>query len=437
MTSKVNLTDARIRDLRPDSTGKRRPALRDTQVPNLIVIAHRQHKTFALHARFPGSRNPTRRQIGLVGALSVADARDVARQWLMLIRKGIDPAVEKKAREAEARKDRENEELRGERLFKVVAETYLVRKVAKQRQHRVVERIVRNILIKQWGDRPINEITRRDVIELVEAIADRPAATYAFATFSVVRRLFNWNLDRDLYGLDKSPCDRVRIGSLLGAAKQPRQRMLSDDEILCLWKATKRLPYPWQPLFRLLLLTGTRRNEAAGACWSEFSGDRWTIPSERFKSGFSHLVPLSADAQALLAALPRFRSGDCLFSFNFGQTPITKFSVAKKRLDQLMLRYLKALARLRGDDPSRAVLTPWIIHDLRRVVRTKMAALSIRDNVAKMCVGHAKRGLERVYNQHAYTEEMREAFERWAAELRRITQREPRGDNVVSLRTVA
>lgn len=438
MTVKVNLTDARVRDLRADSTGRRRPELRDTVVPNLIVIAHQKHKTFALHARFPGSRNPTRRAIGEVGALSIAEARDVAREWLMSIRKGIDPAIEKAAREEEARKAREAVDLADERKFSAVAEVYLTRKAAKQRQHRVVQRIVRNILIKEWGNQPINAITRRDVIRLVEEIADRPAPVYAFATFGVVRRLFNWAVDRDLYGLDHSPCDRIRIGNLLGAVRQPRQRMLSDDEILCFWKATGRLGHPWRGLFRLLLLTGTRRNEAAGAKWDEFTTDKssWTIPPERFKSGFSHLVPLSGDAQALIGSLPVYKKGDHLFSFNYGVTALTKFSTAKKRLDIMMLRYLKALARLRGDDPPRVTLAPWIIHDLRRVVRTKMAALGVRDNIAEMCVGHAKRGLQRVYDQHAYENEMCHAFEAWAAELGRIVRREPRGDNVVPLRAV-
>lgn len=431
--TRVNLTDARIRALTQNSARKRRPELRDALVPGLIVVAHKTRKSFALHSRFPGSSNPTRRNIGEVGALSIDQARQIARDWIELVRRGIDPAVEKAAREAEQRKAREAEELRDERRFQVVAETYLARKVSKQRQRDAVERVVRNVLIEVWGDRQLSEITKRDVVRLVEEIADR-APVYAHSVFSIARRLFNWAVDRDLYGLELSPCDRIRISNLLGEVRQPRQRVLSDDEILCFWKATGRLGYPWKPFFRLLLLTGTRRNEAAEARLGEFGNGRWTIPGERFKSGYSHLVPLSADAQALIASVQRFKKGDYLFSFSFGVTPVKKFSIAKKQLDKLMLSYLRALTRLRGEDPSRVTLPPFIIHDLRRVVRTKMAALGIRDNIAEMCVGHAKRGLQRVYDQHAYEDEMRHAFETWGIELQRIVQRKPRGDNVVPLR---
>src|SRR5262245_51522631 len=118
-----------------------------------------------------------------------------------------------------------------------------------------------------------------------------------------------------------SPCDRVKVGDLVSRRKQPRQRLLSDDELRCLWKATGRLGYPWRQLFRLLLLTGVRKTEAAGARWCEFDFNRkvWSVPPERFKSNATHLVALSADALAVLAELPRFKHGDHVFSFTFGE----------------------------------------------------------------------------------------------------------------------
>jgi hypothetical protein len=62
-----------------------------------------------------------------------------------------------------------------------------------------------------------------------------------------------------------------------------------------------------------------------------------------------------------------------------------------------------------------------------------MAALEVNDTVAEMCLGHGRRGLQRVYDQHGYEPQMRKAFERWAAELRRIVSPPPAG-TVVPLR---
>jgi integrase len=431
---RVNLTERRIAALAPDPEGRRRPELRDAVVPGLIVRIAARRKVFAVHARFPSAKHPTRRVLGEVGTLSLDQARDTARDWLQQIRRGIDPATEARRRQDEARRANEQQLLQQEGLFANVAEDYLRRKVAGQRRAREAERIIRNVLVPAWGDKPITEITRRDVVRLVEEINDRPAPIYAALVFSHARSLFNWSINRDIYGLEHSPCDRVKVGDLVSRHKQPRQRVLSDDEMRCLW-ATGRLGYPWGPLFRLLLLTGTRKTEAAGARWREFDLERkvFSVPPERFKSNATHLVPLTKEAQSLLAALPRFQHGDHLFSFTFGKTPALVLHQAKARLDALMLRYLRALARLRSEDPAAVTLEPWQTHDLRRVVRTKLAALEVNDTVAEMCLGHGRRGLQRVYDQHRYEPQMRRALEAWASELRRIVS-PPRGDNVVTLR---
>ena len=52
-----------------------------------------------------------------------------------------------------------------------------------------------------------------------------------------------------------------------------RQRVLSDDEVVALWRAAGRLGYPAGPFYRLLLLTGVRLNELADAKWSELHPD--------------------------------------------------------------------------------------------------------------------------------------------------------------------
>ena len=183
--------------------------------------------------------------------------------------------------------------MQNECRFERVAADYLKRKVAGQRRAREAERIVRGELIAAWGDKPIGEVTRRDLVTLVERIDDRPAPIYAQLVFAHARSLFNWAINRGSYGLEHAPTDRVRVGDLVSRRKSPRQRVLSDDELRCLWKASGRLGYPWAPLFRLLLLTGTRRTEAAGARWREFDLERstWSVPPERFKSNATHLVP--------------------------------------------------------------------------------------------------------------------------------------------------
>ena len=81
---------------------------------------------------------------------------------------------------------------------------------------------------------------------------------------------------------------------------------------------------------------------------------------------------------------------------------------------------------------ARLQFPPWVIHDIRRTVRTRLASLRVPDMVAEMVIGHGRKGIQRVYDQHSYEDEMREALELWAARLRDIVTPPP--ENVVRLK---
>jgi integrase len=146
--------------------------------------------------------------------------------------------------------------------------------------------------------------------------------------------------------------------------------------------------------------------------WPEVDTDRaiWTIPRERFKSDREHIVPLSDDALALLAALPRFASGQFAFTSTAGMRPVDGFGKAKLRLDAAM-----------GVILGRPV-EPFVLHDLRRTVRSRLSELRVPPVVAECVIGHALPGLLGVYDKWDYIDEKREALARWSARLSEIVQ---------------
>jgi integrase len=337
-----------------------------------------------------------------------------------MIRKGVDPRQNASDQRSAEHKRRSN-------TFGAVAETYIKQRISKQRRAVATEREIRKELIGRWAERPITEITKGDVIEMVEEIAaEHPRQAHNI--FGHLRTLLNWAIERDVYGLEASPCDRIKPTRLIGE-KSIRQRVLTDDELRAIWKATRsedeRRPlganYPYGAFVRLLMLTGQRKAEVADAQWREFDLPKklWTIPAERFKSDAVHVVPLSDDAVALLEDLPRFRGGDYVFSTVHGQKPINGFANGKRWVDRLTAEALGAL-------PER-----WTFHDIRRTVRTRLSGLRISEPVAEMVIGHARKGLARIYDQHQYLDEMREALDAWAMRLRSIV--EPPPENVVDL----
>jgi integrase len=402
------LTDRKLKAL------ERKPAapgttydVADGVVPGLAVrVMASGRRSFVLVARFPGkdgkTKNPTRRALGAYGALTLEKAREKARIWLDLIDRGIDPRFEEERQRQAALRRQENS-------FSAVAEQFIRRHISKTRKAAIVERELRREFIARWGARPITDITPHDVVAVIDAVVDRGAPYQAHNLLGHVRTLFNWAIARGIYGLDRSPCDRLRPATVIGK-KLARRRVLDDDELRAFWRATQRLGYPYGSLFRMLALTGQRKSEVGEARWREFDFNRklWTIPAERMKADAAHVVPLTDDVIAILKSLPRFNKGDHLFSSDFGAKPVNGFSKAKLRLD-------KAMAAELGEEPK-----PFVIHDIRRTMRTGLSALPVPDLVRELVIAHTKPGLHKVYDQFAYFDEKRHALKLWAARLRGI-----------------
>ena len=386
----------------------------DTTISSFGVrVSAKGRKTFVLAARYAGSKNPTRRAIGPYGAVSLADARVTAQTWLKLIEAGKDPAEEtKRQRETEAR--------RRSNTFASVAEDFITEKLSTERKGEEVERDIRRVFIEEWGARPISDLTASDVVSLIKRFKNEGKVYQAHNLLGYVRRLFNWAIGQHAYGIETSPCDRLKPKDIIGE-KQPRTRILTDAELRAVWNAADAMGYPYGPLFRLLILTGQRKSELAEARWSEFDLAKklWIIPAERMKAAAAHLVPLSDDVLAILKTLPRFDRGDHLFSTTFGKLPVNGFSKAKTRFDALVLK------ALRKDDPK-AKLPEFVFHDLRRTFRTGLSAIpNISDLVRELVIGHTKPGLHKVYDQYAYLDEKRFALDAWAARLQTIINPSP------------
>lgn len=416
MATKRVLTEKGIAALK--ATGARY-GVADSVVPGFCVrVGKGGKKTYALFKRRPGHAHPGHLTVGTVGALTLADARARAREWLGKISAGIDPVSEaKRQARAEAASQRNS--------FAAVAEDFIRLKVIGpdptnplQRKGREVKRDLEREFISRWAARPITEITSHDIVAVLDAVTARGSRSQCFNLLGHLRRLFNWAIARNVYGITASPCDRMKPKEIIGK-KKIRDYVLSDDEIRKLWAASGGLGYPWGPLYRLLLLTGQRRGEVAEASWSEFDLERklWVIPAERMKMDRAHVVPLSDDVVALLRGLQRFAGGAYLFSFNGGVRPLTSFSQGKKKLDALI-----------GGEVD------WIIHDIRRSVRTRLSAIpGISDLVRELVIAHTRPALHRVYDQYQYLDEKRFALDAWAAKLRTIIT--PASDNnVVTLR---
>jgi integrase len=259
----------------------------------------------------------------------------------------------------------------------------------------------------------MREVTRRDVLDLLDRVVDSGKPIAANRTFSAVRKMFNWAVARDIIAI--SPCAGVKPPT----AERSRDRVLTDPELRNVWHAANKIAGPFGALVQLLIVTGQRRDEVAQARWSEIDldGRLWTLARERVKTDTPHEVPLSKPAIAILKALPRI-GGKYVLTTN-GDTPSSNYAKNKRRLDALL-----------PDD-----MPPWRLHDLRRSAASGMARLGVSLPVIEKVLNHSGgsfAGIVGVYQKHTFSDEKRQALNTWANHVTAIVADNP--TKVVSLR---
>ena len=367
------LTDARVSAIKPPPSGQEEHA--DDLVQGLrLRVGAGGRKAWIVRAR--AGQKQINKTLGPYPTISLADARDMAREFLITLTK-----------EGEVRK---------KRTFGELADHWIehVAKVKNKSWHNQERRLEIYVLPK-WRDNDLASIRRADVRDLIDGIDGIVAPGRALA---IVRTLFRYAMGRDW--VDASPAEAIPNPS----RDIPRDRYLDMKEVGAVYQAADMLGYPFAGFLKLLIQTGQRRTEVASMRWADLDLDAgtWVLQSEDTKSARAHLVPLSPQAVELLKATPQF--GPFVWSSD-GETHIKCYSQGKKKLDTLLA------AKGVG-------LKPWRLHDLRRTAATHMVRLGVSELVVGRVLNHAPQGVTaRTYALHSYEAEKRSALTAWANEV--------------------
>jgi integrase len=414
-SARVNLTDFKVKALRPDPKGEYIQG--DTQVPGLGVrVRPSGGASYVVMKRLPGEAKPTRITLGRVDDLSLQDAREKARQAITATRQGVRLNAEKRRDRQLVRQVKAETGYRPG-TFGETAERYIRSECKALARGAEVEAIIKRHLLPAWGEQALDTLRRRDLTAVLDPILAAGRTQCAHMLREIAIRIVNWAIDRgeiDINYLATASRGRRRAGIL---RRTRRDRVLTDDEIRASWQACDQVGWPFRDFVRLALMLGQRREEIAAMEWTELDLERrlWVIPGERYKTRVEHAVPLPASAVELISSMPRL-CDRFVFSTEPG-THFSGFSKSKARLDKL------------------SGVTGWRIHDLRRTMRTNLAGLRVDPDTAERVLGHVIGGVRGVYDRYAYLDEKRDALDRWAARLRSIV--EPPPENVVELRAAS
>jgi integrase len=366
--ARTRLTDIAIRSAKPPERGQ--ITLWDEAVKHFgIRISSGGAKTFiAMHGRLR-----ERITIGRFPTITLAKARERAKEVLA---------------ERVLKKDR-----LPDITFEEAKEVFFTIQRQRNKASTVSEywRLFERHLLPRLRHRKLADIKPHDIVIIVDRLLKTPAE--ATHTHSVAQAFFRWAVRRKY--LERSPME----GMEKPAKYHPRERVLTDDELVAVWRAAEGYGHAFGPIVQLLILTGQRRSEIGKLKWSYIEKDRVTLPPEIVKNNKTHTFPLGPRAAQILEKTPNV--GDYVFMARTNDRPFNGWQPCT-----LTLR-------------KAAVIAHWTLHDLRRTFATNLAALGVAPHVVEKLLNHSEtiRGVALIYNRYSFAKECREAIELWENHL--------------------
>ncbi|KQN63360.1 site-specific integrase [Erwinia sp. Leaf53] len=342
--------------------------------------------------------------IGTYSELSIAKARETAREQSARVALGYDVAEEKQERKAKALKKME-EEKHALRVSELAAE-YFERQILNRWKHPdILRRRIDKDINPTIGHLKIEDVRPRHIDDMLQKIVQRGAPTVANDVLRWTRRIFDYGIRRHM--LETNPTGAFEIDDA-GGQEKSRDRWLSREELVKFLQAmpmTKGFSRQNELTMKLLLVFCCRKMELCGARWEEFDLNEavWHLPAERVKNGDAIDIPIPAPALEWLKELHQM-------SYN------SQWVLPARKMQHRMVPHIQestlpvALSKVKFNLPD---IPNFTIHDFRRTARSHLAALGVDPIVAERCLNHRIKGVEGIYNRYQYYKERRQALEKW------------------------
>jgi integrase len=328
--------------------------------------------------------------------VKLEDARKVARQLFAQAQLGVDLAAEKAKAKAAAQLTLGN-----------VADRYLaVKRQAVQKgafSASTFKAAMRYFAVfwEPLRNRPIDSIKRVEVAARVQELTTAHGRSASAKARFILSAMFRWAMGEGL--CDANP---VIATNNPEAGIKPRERVLEDRELKAVFDCAGDDDFG--NIVKLLIYTGCRRDEIARLRWDEVNLEtgRLIFPGARTKNRRPLALLLPAPALGIVQSETR-RDGPCVFGDP--RHGFTGWTAAKRKLD----------ARLVA---AGTPLPHWILHDLRRTMRTGLGRLGIPPHICELAINHAQPGIIATYDRYRYEAEVGAAIAQWVEHVTAVVE---------------
>jgi len=371
--------------------------------------------------------------LGIYPSISLAEARLKAHEAKASLRIGDDPteikiqAIKSKANELA----KQNARITTQELFN----RWITLDIAKRKDNGAeVIRCFEKDVLPVIGALPAEDVTKAHIGLIIDNCLTRGSDRMAKVVTSLIRQMFRFAQDRDIVPVD--PTATIRKHKI-GKPDKERERVLSETEIKELAKKIEeaRLNEATKLAIWIALGTGCRIGELIKAKWKDIDIDAktWFITSENSKNGNPITVNLS---NFVLSKLQELKRKQPVSEWVYPNRENLNHLNTKTITKQIGDRQIDEGGKLKNRSKDTTALTlkggKWTPHDLRRSCATLMTALGVLPDIADRCLNHMEQNkLRRIYMQHSYTQEKKDAWDLLGERLELLTNLE--AINVVKL----
>jgi integrase len=352
-----------------------------------------------------------------LNARNLADARTERDSLKAILKKGLDPKLEKKLeieRQRALQLAEQQALLAQQNLIKVnnLFERWVQTDLQKRKDLSEIKRMFHKDVLPILGELMVADVKKSHIMQVIDALKKRDVAHLARNLLKLIRQMFRFAVDREI--IESDPTARLIITKITTTPTE-RDRILDESEIISLAHQlpSANLLKSTECALWIALSTMCRIGELSKTKITDIDFDlhTWIIPKENSKNGKAHTIYLSDFALNQFKILLQYTKSDTwIFTNRDGSNHICEKSITK----QLGGRQSQSILSNRSKDNQALVLKggKWTPHDLRRTGATLMGNLGITPDVIEKCLNHSEENkVKRIYQRQKLETQQAEAWQ--------------------------
>jgi len=376
MKDSFKLTKRYVESVKPDEVEEL--LLWDTELKGFGVrIFPTGRRTYFVQYRNQFGRT-RRKKLGVHGSITAEQARDEAKIVLGNVASGEDPSADLKLAKMKT-------------TFQNLADQYLqiyAKENKREKSYAGDCTMLNRIILVKFGNMKVEEITSHDIQTLHHSLCKTPYM--ANRVRALLSKMFN--LAKQWKWITANPVEGVSKYQ-----EEKRERWLDDAEMAKLWLVLeKHSNHPTSFVFKLLLLTGSRKGEVLNATWDQFDLVKgvWSKPAHLTKQNKNEHIPLSSNTLEVLQDLKERHPSPSPFLF--------PGKVEGKPMQEVKTFW--------GTVLKEAGIENFRIHDLRHTHASHLVSSGLSLSIVGKLLGHTQASTTQRY-AHLADEPLREATE--------------------------